>query len=158
MLLPLPSPQPQPHPAPDIEPFEYRLHVPHNPRAVRVARATLRAALIAHGLGELAGRAELLAAEMLTNAITHTTGDAELRLCWSQWGVLRMTVWDTSPRPPDTRAVHAYDPSSESGRGLRLLQMLADRWDSYILRRDLFDGASKAVWCEITRRVPAAWA
>ncbi len=140
MLLPLPARKPS---TPAIEPFEYRLLIPHDARAVRVARTTLRAALISHGLNELTGRAELLAGEMLANAIVHTSGDAELSVWWSQWGVLRMTVRDTSPRPPTLRAVRPY---GEDGRGMRLLQALADRWGCSPLP------SSKSVWCEISRR------
>ncbi|MBT2384084.1 ATP-binding protein [Streptomyces sp. ISL-11] len=151
----MPLPAPAHLPAPAVEPFEYTLHVPHDPRAVRVARTTLRAALTAHGLTELVGRAELLAGEMLTNAIVHTTGNAELRLRWSEWAILRMTVWDSCPTPPDARTTHPY---SDNGRGLHLLQTLSDRWNYFSLPRGLTTTESKAVWCEISRKVPAAWA
>ncbi|MFE0042540.1 ATP-binding protein [Streptomyces albireticuli] len=155
-MLPLPAIETAPATADTtvVEPFEYILHVPHDPRAVRVARTTLRAALTAHGLDELTGRAELLAGEMLTNAIVHTTGDAELRVRWSEWEVLRMTVWDSCPQPPGVRVSHPY---SDSGRGLALLQLLADRWNYFSLPRGLTTTESKAVWCEITRKVPPAW-
>ncbi|GGY05036.1 ATP-binding protein [Streptomyces hiroshimensis] len=137
---------------PSIEPFEYCLRVPNDARAVPVARTTLRAALSAHGLGELAGRAELLAGEMLTNAIVHTAGDAELRMRWSEWEVLRMTVWDTCAEPPCPRAGHPY---ADNGRGLKLLQTLADRWNYFSSPRGLSGDEAKAVWCELTRAAPA---
>ncbi|GAA2724024.1 MULTISPECIES: ATP-binding protein [Streptomyces] len=140
MLLPFPVKET----AERIEPFEYSLLVPHDARAVRVARTTLRAALLAHELGELIGRAELLANEMLTNAIVHTSGTAELSLWWSEWRVLRVTVRDNCPRPPTPRAVRPY---GENGRGLRLLQALADRWG----HAPSPGGGAKSVWCEISR-------
>ncbi|MDT0548601.1 MULTISPECIES: hypothetical protein [Streptomyces] len=56
---------------PAVAPFEYCLHIPHDPRAVRVARVD---------------RAELLASEMLTNAIVHAGGEADLRVKWSASG------------------------------------------------------------------------
>ncbi|MEU1671692.1 hypothetical protein ABZ752_06645 [Streptomyces roseifaciens] len=72
MLL-LPVPKPVLSVPDEIEPFEYRLRVPNDARAVPIARGATRAFLAAHGLGELTGRAELLACELLTNAIVHTT-------------------------------------------------------------------------------------
>lgn len=54
-----------PRPAvPAIAPFEYCLQIPHDPRAVGVARASLRSTLSAHELPELIDRAELLVSEL----------------------------------------------------------------------------------------------
>jgi anti-sigma regulatory factor (Ser/Thr protein kinase) len=134
-----------------IAPFEYCIRVPHDHRAVGVARTSLRAVLTAHHVPELIDRAELLASEMLTNALIHSDGEADLRLKWA-WETLRMTVWDTSPKPPGLRAVRA---DSEGGRGLHLLQILADKWDHFPL--NTFGAVTKVVWCEIGRTPPAAW-
>ncbi|MFD8386454.1 ATP-binding protein [Streptomyces sp. NPDC059679] len=139
---------------PAVAPFEYCLHVPHDPRAVRVARASLRTALTAHELPELIERAELLASEMLTNAIVHAEGEADLRVKWSAER-LRMTVWDTSAAPPNRREIHV---DSECGRGLQLLELLADSWNHFPLTGELWGPASKVVWCEISRTPPAGWA
>lgn len=98
---------------PAVAPFEYCLHVPHDPRAVGVARASLRTALTAHELPELIERAELLASEMVTNAIVHAEGEADLRVKWYAER-LRMTVWDTSATPPSRREIHM---DSECGAG-----------------------------------------
>ncbi|MCC3777987.1 ATP-binding protein [Streptomyces sp. UNOB3_S3] len=138
------------------EPFEYRLLIPHDARAVQVARTSIRAALTAHGLRELIGRAELLAGEMLTNTIVHTSSTAELTLAWSQWETLRVAVRDACARTPTLRV--AARPFDSDGRGLCLLQTLADRWGYTPLHRDLHGEETKTVWCEISRRVPAAWA
>lgn len=129
----------------DTEPFHYCFRVPHDPRAVGVARASLRAVLRAHRMPELVERAELLAGELLANAVVHGTGEPELRLRWTE-GTLRLSVWDTSPVPPAFRDV---DEDSEHGRGLYLLQILADRWDHFLLDARLFGAGSKVVWCEI---------
>ncbi|MEU1668750.1 ATP-binding protein [Streptomyces sparsogenes] len=138
---------------PAVAPFEYSLHIPHDPRAVRVARASLRTALTAHELPELIERAELLASEMLTNAIVHTGGEADLRLKWYAER-LRMTVWDTSSTPPGLRKVGA---DSEGGRGLHLLELLADSWNHFPLNGELWGPASKVVWCEISRTPRPGW-
>ncbi|WP_171164429.1 ATP-binding protein [Streptomyces sp. I05A-00742] len=143
-----------PRPAvPDVAPFSYTLNIPHDPRAVRVARASIRSALMTHELPELAGVSELLASEMLTNAILHSYGETELHLRWA-WQTLRMTVWDSNPKPPDLRP---YDLYGESGRGLRLLRLLSDRWGFITRDREGWGRtAAKAVWCEIGRQVGSA--
>ncbi|CAM5725948.1 Beta-galactosidase [Streptomyces alboniger] len=55
-------------------PWAYTLHLPHDPHAPGIARATLRTVLDAHGLSSLAPTAERLASELLTNAHVHTAG------------------------------------------------------------------------------------
>jgi anti-sigma regulatory factor (Ser/Thr protein kinase) len=115
--------------APTIAPFEYAFTVPHDARVVGVARTVLRAVLNAHGLPELLDRALLLVSEMLTNAYRHSTGEAQLLLHWAP-DIFRMTVWDTSPKPPDLREPRD---DSEGGRGLYLLSLVADRWAHYPL-------------------------
>ncbi|KAF4409234.1 MULTISPECIES: ATP-binding protein [Streptomyces] len=126
-------------------PFEYRLRIPHDPRSVSVARTSLRAALTAHEVPDLVERAELLASEMLTNAIVHSDGEAQLRLRWAR-DALTLSVWDTSPKPPDLRITGSDD---EGGRGLHLLETLADRWDHYPVPPNRCGDMSKVVWCEI---------
>lgn len=131
---------------PDVAPFEYCFHVPHAPRAVGIARTSLRAVLTAHSIPELMDRAELLASELLTNAIIHAHSAAELRVTWAR-ATLRVAVWDTSPNPPEP----AKTPDdAEHGRGLQLLALLADRWD-HSVRADLATPPMKVVWFEISR-------
>jgi anti-sigma regulatory factor (Ser/Thr protein kinase) len=123
-------------------PFEYRIRVPRDPRAVGVTRASLRAALTAHRVPDLIDRAELLAGELLANALVHTEGEAELRLAWRP-DTLRVSVRDTSPVLP---APVAAGDDAEGGRGLHLVALLADRWGRCPLR----EGAAKEIWCEVT--------
>lgn len=56
------------------ESWEYSLYIPNDPRAVTISRRTLRLILTMHGLIRLVDVAELLAAELITNAVTHTKG------------------------------------------------------------------------------------
>ncbi|MCT2590211.1 hypothetical protein LHJ74_09845 [Streptomyces sp. N2-109] len=53
----------------DVASFEYRFHLPRDPRAVGVTRTSVRASLTAHAVPELIDRAELPASELLTNAL-----------------------------------------------------------------------------------------
>ena len=83
-------------------------------------------------------RAELLADELVTNAVVHARTLMRLRL-ELRGDILRIAVHDASPRllrlVPD-------DPDDEGGRGLRLVERLATSWG--VSRRP--DGG-KVVWC-----------
>lgn len=109
------------------EPWEYSLSIPHDPRAVTVCRRTLRLILTLHGLIRLAGTAELLATELISNAVLHTKGPAVLRVRWSG-GVLRIGAWDADPEPPGPPGTLACLTDAESGRGLALVRACADLW------------------------------
>ncbi|WP_406707643.1 ATP-binding protein, partial [Streptomyces griseiscabiei] len=87
-------------PADAPEPWEYVLHIPHDPRAVTVSRRTLRLILTAHGLTTLLDPAELLATELITNAVLHTKGPAALRVRWAN-SALWIGAWDADPEPPE---------------------------------------------------------
>jgi anti-sigma regulatory factor (Ser/Thr protein kinase) len=128
-------------------PFEYRIRVPRDPRAVGVTRASLRAALTAHRVPDLIDRAELLAGELFANALVHSDGEAELRLAWRP-DTLRVSVLDDSPELP---APVAAGDDWERGRGLQLVSLLADRWGRCPVAR----GATKEVWCEVAREPDA---
>lgn len=129
--------------------WEYTLHVPHDARAVGIARATLRAVLVRHGLSRLLDPALLLAGELLTNAYLHSRGPASLRL-QRKGGVLRLGVWDSDPTPPEPAgpaapAAHA----AENGRGLHLVRACADDWGWFLLGDDIFGARGKYVWCDL---------
>ncbi|MGW0563532.1 ATP-binding protein [Streptomyces sp. NPDC003016] len=126
-------------------PWEYMLYVPHDPRAVSVCRRTLRLVLTTHHLAHLADRAELLASELISNAIAHTDGPAALRLLHNR-GVLRLGAWDTDPGPPEPRRAADGD---ENGRGLDLVRSYADAWGWFPLTAAAFGSSGKYVWCEV---------
>lgn len=129
------------------EPWEYTLHIPHDPRAVTVCRRTLRLILTIHGLIRLTDVAELLATELISNAVRHTKGPAALRLRWRD-GVLRIGAWDANPEPPDSAtALDQASLDSETGRGLTLVQACADVWGWHPLARGTDRG--KYVWCDL---------
>jgi anti-sigma regulatory factor (Ser/Thr protein kinase) len=80
--------------------WAYALRLPHDPRAARVERMTVRAALNGHGMLELLDVTELLTSELVTNTYRHTKGPASLRLTALGDGRLRVGVWDSSPHIP----------------------------------------------------------
>ncbi|MFI7294366.1 ATP-binding protein [Streptomyces sp. NPDC050121] len=134
---------------PDV--WVYALRLPHDPRAARVARMTVRAALGGHGMGEVLDVVELLTSEMVANVYLHTDGPASLRLTAPGDGRLRVGVWDSHPyipapfaKPPGDR-LSPVPVDGEGGRGLYLVQEYADWWGGWALGR----GAGKLLWFEV---------
>ncbi|MFF5264027.1 SpoIIE family protein phosphatase [Actinomadura viridis] len=113
--------------------------LPADPAAVRRARGLIRARLEGWGLGELSPATELLASELVTNAIQHAGGRLTLRLV--REGGLVCEVFDASDGRPRIR--HDEEAGmAESGRGLHVVGRLAQRWG---VRRT---SGGKAVWAE----------
>jgi len=84
--------------------------------------------------------AVLITDECVTNAVRHGGGGFRLTVHRTQ-GTLRVEVRDESKRPPEPRT---YDPTSEEGRGLVIVERLASRWGS-----DSIEGNGKVVWFEL---------
>ncbi|MCD7443823.1 ATP-binding protein [Streptomyces lincolnensis] len=133
-------------PESESAPWEYSLYIPNDPRAVTVSRRTLRLILTMHGLIRLVDLAELLAAELVSNAVRHTKGPAALRVSWSA-GVLRIGAWDADPEPPEPPRVLEQITEWEEGRGLALVRACADLWGWHPLARH--GNRGKFVWCEL---------
>jgi anti-sigma regulatory factor (Ser/Thr protein kinase) len=127
-------------------PWEYTLYIPNDPRAVTICRRTLRLILTMHGLIGLVDLAELLATELVSNAVRHTKGPAALRVRWSA-GVLRIGAWDADPEPPEPPGTLAEITDAEEGRGLALVRACADVWGWQPLARN--GNRGKFVWCEL---------
>jgi anti-sigma regulatory factor (Ser/Thr protein kinase) len=143
---PTPTPAPTLSPIPFTEPWEYELHFPRDPRGPAIARTTLKAVLTAHGLGELTGRAELLASELTTNAVRYSAGPATVHLLWAS-PVLRVSVTDNCPELPAALLPSRSD--TEQGRGLLILDLLADDWGGFSLDESVFGVGGKSVWFEL---------
>ncbi|WP_223189975.1 MULTISPECIES: ATP-binding protein [unclassified Streptomyces] len=111
------------------------------PRAVREARAAVRRQLEGWGLAErqdVLDTAELLVSELATNALLHSASRFRLTL-FAAHGVLRCEVQDHGRRTPQVLDAGA----SESGRGMFLVNALAQRWGCQQ------DGPRKTVWFEL---------
>ncbi|MET9558740.1 ATP-binding protein [Streptomyces tauricus] len=136
-------------------PWEYSLHIPNDVRAVTVSRRTLRLILTVHGLIRLVDVAELLAAELVCNAVRHTKGPAALRVLWAA-GVLRIGAWDADPEPPGPpqplgQVADLLDDLLEGGRGLAMVKACSDEWGWQPLISNGDRG--KYVWCELAAAV-----
>jgi anti-sigma regulatory factor (Ser/Thr protein kinase) len=126
------------------ESWEYSLYIPNDPRAVTVCRRTLRLILTMHGLIGLVDVAELLATELVSNAVRHTKGPAALRVRWSA-GVLRIGAWDADPQPPQPpQELGQLTESEDGGHGLGMVRACSDLWGWQPLSR--FGNRGKFVW------------
>ncbi|MFA3874508.1 ATP-binding protein [Streptomyces sp. MMCC 100] len=88
---------------------------------------------IPHG-SSLSDAATVIVAELAANAVTHGRvrgRDFELRLDHAPYVLLRIEVSDTRAerRPPARGERRGPVPLDESGRGLLLVDALADRWE-----------------------------
>ncbi|MFD3815142.1 ATP-binding protein [Streptomyces rubiginosohelvolus] len=85
----------------------------------------MNCALLKHwGLWTCVDTAELLLTELATNAFQH--GEGDVTVTWRlDTEYLSILVRDCSPAHP---AVRTADAASEHGRGLCLVEALADRW------------------------------
>ncbi|MFI9231580.1 ATP-binding protein [Streptomyces rimosus] len=140
---------PTPEPLAFTDPWEYELAFPGDPRGPGIARITLRAVLAAHGVPELIERAELLTSELTTNSVRHTKGSASVRMRWAH-PVLRVSVSDMAPYLP--AALRSPSPEAGSGRGLFILDRVADRWGGCALGDTLLGPGGKSVWFELAVR------
>ncbi|MEV5487327.1 ATP-binding protein, partial [Streptomyces bobili] len=101
--------------------WEYSLSLPNDLRAVPISRRTLRLILTMYGLIHLVDTAELIASELVSNAVLHTKGPAALRVSWAD-GVLRIGAWDANPEPPDPPRDMRELTGAENGRGTALVR------------------------------------
>ncbi|MER6678976.1 ATP-binding protein [Streptomyces sp. NPDC000983] len=109
-------------------------------RAVPEARKELRELLQDWGRPGRSEIAELLTSELVTNALVHTDRDAVLTATVGPDG-LRVEVRDFVAGRPRPRVPNADD--GTHGRGLVLVQSLADAWGVQP------HGVGKAVWFEL---------
>ncbi|MEU6086387.1 SpoIIE family protein phosphatase [Streptomyces sp. NPDC047085] len=119
-----------------------RQHVaPGDPEALVQARHMIRAAVRSWGARDRADEIELVADELITNALIHTEGSAVVTLRGLEGSDcrLRVEVEDSSSALPRRREAGE---DGVSGRGLLLVDRLADVWG--VEAR----GGGKAVWCE----------
>ncbi|MEV6791112.1 ATP-binding protein [Streptomyces sp. NPDC051320] len=127
---------------------EYWFGLPGLRTSARSARDTVRDRLRAWKLpGDTCCDAVLLVSELTTNAVLHT--DSGQVLCGltltGEERRLRIELHDegsTPVRPPERHA----GPGEENGRGLFLVQQLADSWGS--ARSTRVEG--RFVWAELT--------
>jgi anti-sigma regulatory factor (Ser/Thr protein kinase) len=101
--------------------------LPSNPYSVQMARFYIRAALTYHDLVGFTEDVEMVASELVTNAIKHAGaskfGLEVMRLAGP--GAVAVIVTDPSPQPPVKRDAPA---GAEHGRGLNIVDSLSASW------------------------------
>ena len=112
-----------------------------SPGGAGQARRFIAGTLAAWNLGGLARRAIMVGHELVANALRHAGPPAGLRLLRRRDSVL-LEVTDPELRVPKLPKID--NTTSESGRGLRIVSMLARRWGV-----QLHDDG-KTVWAEIS--------
>jgi len=122
------------------------------PTAVPCARLHVRNVMYEWDLAAVAETVELVASELVTNAVLASIGLNEhpastglpavhLRLSSDRIRVL-VEVWDSNPRLPSPKMAGLDE---EGGRGLMLVEALCERWGWYVP-----DGSGgKVVWGEV---------
>ncbi|MFE2266309.1 ATP-binding protein [Streptomyces griseosporeus] len=122
----------------------WRIALPHTAAAVPVARALVRDALAELEHGTDCDTAELLTAELVANAVEHTSGSSPIELVVELLpGGCQVEVHDPDPEPPGdlTQPAGAMpDPWQEGGRGLLLIRALSQSCGHRPT------GSGKAVW------------
>ncbi|WP_148573507.1 ATP-binding protein [Nocardioides caldifontis] len=117
---------------------------PPQPTAASHARRDVREWLVgavpAEVAEELVDDVTLLVSELVTNAVVHAGTDIELTCAVLEDGGVRVEVDDASSHLPSARS---YGSRAGTGRGLRLLQDLADTWGADATR------TGKRVWFEL---------
>ncbi|MGP4044186.1 ATP-binding protein [Streptomyces sp. 2A115] len=137
-----------------------QLEIRPDPAEVGRARRWARSRLAGSGIGvdePLAETLILLVSELVTNAVVHTGRPAVLRLSLPDAAgdaavgetsaTVRLEVADASARPPRPRCA---DGDETNGRGLALVDGLADRWGWNS------EGVGKSIWCEVDSCSPQA--
>jgi PAS domain S-box-containing protein len=113
--------------------------LPSDVSASLLGRRFVVAALSALGLDEHAETATLLASELVTNALLHAVGPYRIGV-ESAEGVLRIGLTDATTDGPQ---LVSTSEDATSGRGIRLVDSLANRWGVHL------NEGGKTVWFEL---------
>jgi anti-sigma regulatory factor (Ser/Thr protein kinase) len=104
--------------------------LPHAPSSVAVARQRLCAQLLASGVADpIVADAAVIVSELLSNALRHARPlpSGEVRVAWNRHGgVIEVSVSDGGASTEPRRGRHT--PSSLGGRGLGIVESLAECW------------------------------
>jgi anti-sigma regulatory factor (Ser/Thr protein kinase) len=109
--------------------------------APRHARAFVPGVLADWGLSRLREDAELVASELVTNALRVARGTIRVRLVLLDCSMI-LEVWDPSVALPSIPLAAALD--SECGRGMLIVETLSAEWSTYCAAE-----GGKWVWAEL---------
>jgi anti-sigma regulatory factor (Ser/Thr protein kinase) len=119
---------------------------PGRSESVREARRFVTASLKGQPI-ETVEAAALMVSELATNCVRHAHSDFEIAIETSSGRSMRIEALDAGPGHPEARNP---SPSEPTGRGLRIVEALSDRWG--IDERP----GGKTVWFEIALQASAS--
>ena len=122
--------------------LETEIVLPQALTSAAEARRFVRATVSEWKLVELLDDAMLVASELATNAVTHAESTCRIRLSLNPTS-LRIDVIDAGAGTPEPQPESATE---EHGRGLHLIDALADAWGL-----EEIPGDGKVVWAELAR-------
>jgi anti-sigma regulatory factor (Ser/Thr protein kinase) len=126
---------------PEMSTRSASIDLPPTAVSVTAARRLVRDLLAIWEVPHDRDDAALLVTELVANVVDHVGGEASFTVELEFSGTrLRIAVADGSSVPP---VVRELDTASPRGRGMRLVQAIADRWGS-----EDHDGG-KRVWLEL---------
>ncbi|MFC3382980.1 ATP-binding protein [Couchioplanes caeruleus subsp. azureus] len=135
-------------PAPDVDPRRtatWRPPRPHDPATSAEgrnwARRTLPEILTSPPRRDLYDDVDLVCTELFSNAVRHGGGLREAQLS-NTGDHLRLVAADNDPRGPAVRVRRADQPN---GRGMHLIQAIADRWGVHRHHTEI----GKRVWADL---------
>jgi anti-sigma regulatory factor (Ser/Thr protein kinase) len=130
--------------------------------AASAARSFVRHSLRDWGQSQLTEDAEVIASELVTNAVkaTHTPAGDHTDLCdlplvgvelQMDEGAFRIAVRDSSHEQPRRQTRRTVGDDAENGRGLFLVDALSTRWDVF------FVAGGKVTWAELALDIQRNW-
>ena len=113
-----------------------------DPSSPAIARSRATALVESWASERLQSALSLLVSEVVTNAVLHGGADICLELSVLRSHAVRVEVFDSSPELPELQTTTPLE--RESGRGLQLVDALANTWGA----RPRGDG--KIVWFDLS--------
>lgn len=120
---------------------QYRMRLTVGDHSPQYVRRIVRSYLREWEMAELTDAVELGVTELLANVVRHVPDRRCVFLLLRQVAGVRVEVTDGCPRLPSIPA--ELPPEAEGGRGLVLLDAVADKWGV-----DPVSGGGKCVWFE----------
>ncbi|MEO9139707.1 MAG: ATP-binding protein [Jatrophihabitans sp.] len=121
------------------------LLVRHDPASAGVVRREVAADLTAHEITpDSVDDVVLVISELVGNAVTHAIDDGDLDVAWElEDATVIVRVYDSCPGQPTPRQA---TPTATSGRGLAIVEALAQEWGVHTA------GHGKQVWARVPIR------
>ncbi|MFE9174332.1 ATP-binding protein [Streptomyces kebangsaanensis] len=126
---------------------KYSQTFPCEPSTAEIGRKLVRDVLGVWHLDDLANRAALVITELIANVSKHTRC-SEIRIIVRRPSAIRVHVGVVDREPSRLPALSCADEDDESGRGLLLIDAVADRW-GYDLQGSGRRPWGKEVWAEL---------